>query len=133
MSDAVDIAAKFESWQALGFDAEKCPVRDVLANVGGKWTMLILMALAMREHRFNEMSRAIPDISKRMLTETLRRLERDGLIDREVFPTKPPSVVYRLAPSGRSFLGPLTDLVLWAEANHSGIQNARREFDAAAG
>ena len=74
----------------------------------------------------------MPDISKRMLTQTLRLLERDGLATRHVFPTKPPSVEYRLSPLGRSVLDPLAHLVGWAEANFPAIEAARSRFDAAA-
>jgi DNA-binding HxlR family transcriptional regulator len=100
--------------------------------VGQKWATLILVALAARERRFGELKRAIPDISKRMLTQTLRGLERDGLITRQVFATKPPSVEYALSPLGRSLLQPLAELVGWAERNHDAIQGRRERFDSAA-
>ena len=125
------IASLFESWRDVGFDAAACPVRNVLDRVGDKWTMLALVALASRPRRFSELHRAIPDISKRMLTQTLRDLERDGLVDREVFPTKPPMVRYSLSPVGWSVLNPLAALVGWAEANYAGIRQARTRFDAA--
>lgn len=69
---------------------EDCPVRDVLAHVGAKWSTLIIMTLGERPHRFGELRRAIPDISQRMLTQTLQHLQRDGLVSRRVFPTVPP-------------------------------------------
>ena len=125
------IETVFEAWQDRGFDAAACPVRNVLDRVGDKWTLLALVALAARPHRFSELHRAIPDISKRMLTQTLRALERDGLAERAVFPTKPPSVRYSLSPLGRSVLGPLAALVAWAEDSYSAIRAARARFDAA--
>jgi len=106
-------------------------VRDVLDKVGDKWTTLILIALATGPTRFGALSRAIPDISKRMLTQSLRMLERDGMISRHVFPTKPPSVEYRLTPLGVSIMEPLVQLVTWAEGRHADIRAAREKFDAA--
>jgi DNA-binding HxlR family transcriptional regulator len=118
-------------WQASAFDMGLCPVRDVLDKVGDKWTTLILIALAGGPMRFGALTRAIPDISKRMLTQSLRMLERDGMIGRQVFPTKPPSVEYRLTPLGASMLEPLVQLVTWAERHHDDIRAARERFDAA--
>ena len=126
------LAVRFEQWSADAFDASRCPVRSVLDRLGDKWSTLIVIALARRPHRFGEVRRAVPDISKRMLTQTLRDLERDGLISRQVFPTKPPSVEYRLTALGESLLEPLSALVAWAEANQAGIGAARVAFDTAA-
>ena len=131
MPDVVLLASSFAEWQAAGFDADACPIRNVLDRIADKWTMLVLVALAARARRFNELHRLLPDISKRMLTQTLRELERDGLASRHVFPTKPPSVEYRLAEMGRSVLEPLAGLVAWAEQNYPGIREARAQFDAA--
>lgn len=108
-----------------------CPVRDVLDHVAAKWTTLILIALGDGPLRFGELRRALPDISKRMLTQSLRDLERDGLLTRHVFPTKPPSVEYRLSPLGQSMLAPLGALVQWAAQAHPAIQQARQVYDAA--
>lgn len=113
-------------------DASQCPVRDVLDQLGDKWSLLILTALAERAFRFGELRREIGDISQRMLTQTLRDLQADGLIEREVFATTPPSVEYRLTPLGRSFLVPLGVLVDWAVANHPAIRVARAGFAARA-
>jgi DNA-binding HxlR family transcriptional regulator len=131
MSASAALADRFAKWQTLGFDPARCPVRDVLDHMGDKWTTLILIILAAKPRRFSEMHRTVPDISKRMLTQTLRQLERDGMVTRHVFPTKPPSVEYRLSPLGLSVLGPLAGLVEWAESSHAGIQRARARFDAA--
>ena len=109
--------------------AGNCPVRDVLDRVGGKWASLLMMALGVRPHRFGELKRAVPDISQRMLTQTLRDLQRDGLISRHVFATVPPSVEYRLTVLGESMLPPFMALAAWANANHDAIRAARMAFD----
>jgi len=110
------------------FDPQ-CPVRDVLDRIGDKWSTLILVTLANGPHRFSAVQRAIPDISKRMLTQTFRDLERDGMIARQVFPTKPPSVEYRLTPLGETILKPLAALVRWADRSHAAINHARLAYD----
>ena len=125
------LGSVFDAWQDGGFDAAACPVRNVLDRIGDKWTLLALVALAARPRRFSELHRAIPDISKRMLTQTLRELERDGLADRQVFPTKPPKVQYSLSPLGLSVMTPLAALVGWAEDSYPAIRDARQRFDAA--
>ena len=111
---------------------QNCAVRDVLDQIADKWSVLIIIALAERPHRFGELKRAIEDISQRMLTQTLRDLQADGLIEREVFPTTPPAVEYRLSPLGQSFLTPLSALVAWTEENHPAIREARDEYGKAA-
>ncbi len=126
------LADRFHRWSTQDFDASQCPVRGVLNALGDKWTTLIVMALSQGAHRFSGLQRAIPDISKRMLTQTLRDLERDGLITRQVFPTKPPSVEYALTPLGLSLLDPLVNLIAWAEGNQARIAAARSAFDEAA-
>ena len=103
-----------------------------MQQIGGKWSTLLLEVLADRPYRFGELRRMIPDISQRMLTQTLRELQAGGLIEREVFPTTPPSVEYRLSPLGQSFLAPLSALVSWAFTNHPAIREARVEFAKAA-
>jgi DNA-binding HxlR family transcriptional regulator len=114
-------------------DFDNCPVRDMMQQIGGKWSTLLLEALAARPYRFGELRRKIPDISQRMLTQTLRDLQRDGYIEREVFPTKPPSVEYRMTELGRSLYGPLAELLNWAEANHEAVRIARQRFDVSEG
>jgi len=110
----------------------ECPVRDVLDRIGDKWSTLILGSLSDGPRRFSALQRAVPDISKRMLTQTLRELERDGLIARAVFPTKPPSVEYRLTLLGETMLEPFTALIQWADRSHAAIKTAREAFDASA-
>ena len=104
-----------------------------MRQIGGKWSTLLLEALASRPYRFGELRRKIPDISQRMLTQTLRDLQRDGYIEREVFPTMPPSVEYRITKLGQSLYVPLAQLLNWAEANHDAVKAARSRFDEATG
>ena len=126
------LADKFTRWLSFGFDPVQCPVRNLLDRLGDRWSMLLISALAGGPMRFSALARAVPDISKRMLTQTLRTLETDGLVSREVKPTVPPSVTYALTPLGESFAGPLIGLVDWAEANFPAVQAARtRMADAA--
>jgi DNA-binding HxlR family transcriptional regulator len=112
-----------------GFDPGNCPVRDVLGHLGDKWSTLIIGLLGDKAHRFGELRRAIPDISQRMLTQTLKDLQRDGLVDRTVFATVPPSVEYRLTPLGQSLLRPLGILIEWAEMHHGAIRLARQVYE----
>ncbi|WP_174800828.1 winged helix-turn-helix transcriptional regulator [Martelella limonii] len=109
--------------------ADGCPVRDVLSQVSGKWSTLLMMALSGGALRFAELKRVTPDISQRMLTKTLRDLQRDGFITRTVFPSKPPKVVYELTDTGRSFLVPFSALVQWSLDYHEIIRASRRDFD----
>jgi DNA-binding HxlR family transcriptional regulator len=134
MGDALSVIERFSRYQSddtQSVESVHCPVRDVLDRIGDKWSMLLIMTLATRPRRFSELHRAIRDISKRMLTQTLRDLERDGLITRHVFPTKPPSVEYGLSPLGQSLLDPMASLVDWADRRYSDIHAARVRFDEA--
>ena len=107
-------------------------VSEVLSRVGDKWTILVVSELGNGAKRFNEIRRALGSISQRMLTLTLRGLERDGLVTRTVFPTIPPKVEYELTKLGRSLLEPVSGIGLWARQNRAAIQAARQRFDAAA-
>jgi DNA-binding HxlR family transcriptional regulator len=107
-------------------------VSSVLARVGDKWTVLIVALLGDGPKRFNEIKRMVGGISQRMLTLTLRGLERDGLVTRTVFPTVPPRVDYELTPLGRSLWEPVEALGAWARAHQPEIEGARRRFDARA-
>ena len=102
---------------------------EVLARVGDKWTVLVVSVLGAGPKRFNELRRALGSISQRMLTLTLRGLERDGLVTRTVFPTVPPRVVYELTELGGSLLVPVSSLGSWARQHRSAIQQARLRFD----
>ena len=113
-------------------EPEDCrAVSEVLSRVGDKWTVLVVWTLGDRPKRFNELRKALGSISQRMLTLTLRALERDGLVTRTVFPTIPPRVDYELTRLGRSLLDPVSELGLWARKNRTAIQDARSRFDAA--
>ena len=103
-----------------------CPIRDVLDRIGDQWSLLILEALAPRTLRFNELSRAIGDISRQMLSRTLKRLEADGFVQRTLYPEVPPRVEYTLTGLGHSFLVPMQQLVHWADAHHEDICRSRR-------
>jgi len=104
-------------------------ISGVLARIGDKWSVLIVSRLGAGARRFNELKREIGGISQRMLTLTLRGLERDGLIQRTVFPTVPPRVEYALTPLGFSLLEPVTALGDWALANKTKIAAAQQKFD----
>ena len=105
-------------------------VSEVLARIGDKWTVLVVSTLGGGPKRFNELRRALGSISQRMLTLTLRGLERDGLVTRTVFPTVPPRVDYELTRLGRSLLEPVNGLSLWARKHRAAIVDARLRFDA---
>jgi DNA-binding HxlR family transcriptional regulator len=107
-------------------------VSEVLSRVGDKWTILVVSDLGPGRKRFNEIRRALGSISQRMLTLTLRGLERDGLVTRTVFPTIPPRVDYELTKLGHSLLEPVSGIGLWARQNRAAIEDARRRFDATA-
>ena len=113
--------------------AEACrPITDILTRVGDKWSVMVVMLLGNGTKRFNEMRRLIGGISQRMLTLTLRGLERDGLVTRTVFPTVPPRVDYALTDLGRSLLIPISALGAWAYGHRDAIDAARLAFDARA-
>lgn len=118
---------------AAGDDPEAClAVRDVLARVGDKWSLLIVGRLAEGPMRFNALRRAVEGVSQRMLTLTLRNLERDGLVIRTIHSGVPPAVEYALSPVGRTLLQPVSALVAWADANRVAMSQARQSFDDAA-
>jgi len=129
MDDArMAVATKIGEWQQMGLDADRCPVRNLLDRIGDRWSILLLTMLAAGPMRFNALARAVPDISKRMLSQTLRNLETDGLIDRTVEPSVPPRVTYSQTALGQSLMGPMLGLIYWAEANHAQVQAARQRM-----
>ncbi|KMO19840.1 winged helix-turn-helix transcriptional regulator [Methylobacterium platani] len=105
---------------------QPCAIRDVLDWIGDQWSLLVLATLAPGVKRFSQLEREIGDVSKQMLSKTLRRLEQDGFVAREVHAEVPPRVEYRLTPLGMSFLEPMRGLIRWAEANQAAIAAARR-------
>ena len=108
--------------------ANLCPIRSVLDRLGDRWTVLVLVELRKGTQRFSVLRRAIPDISPRMLSQTVRRLEQDGLIFREVFPTIPPRVEYTMTPLGLSFVESLGAVVTWAAENMEAVMAAREAY-----
>ena len=106
-----------------------CQAREVLGMVGDKWSLLIVRHLSQGPRRFTELKRAVDGISQRMLTVTLRRLERDGLITRTVHPTVPPRVDYALTPMGRTLLDTVRNLLEWADEHLPEIDAARAAYD----
>ena len=105
-----------------------CPIRNVLARVGDKWSLLVLYNLQHREPvRFKELQRQIPDISQKSLTQTLRTLEEDGFVTREVFPEVPPRVEYTLTPRALSFLPLVENMIKWATENMEEIIKDREK------
>lgn len=111
---------------------EACPVTEVIDHVSGKWSIGILIAAAHGPVRFTELERTINGISRRMLTLNLRKLERDGLLVRTVYPTVPPKVEYSLTPIARELHASLAGLVGWAERHRSAIAESRAAYDTAA-
>ncbi|OQR59517.1 transcriptional regulator [Streptomyces maremycinicus] len=111
-------------------NAHACPVREVLDRVSGKWSVQILVAAAHGPIRFTELERSIEGISRRMLTLTLRNLERDGLVTRTVHPTVPPKVEYELTAVAQELHETLQRLTNWAERNRVYIAEARAAYDA---
>jgi DNA-binding HxlR family transcriptional regulator len=109
---------------------EDCqPISELLGHVGDKWTIMVIRALGDGPTRHNELQRSIGGISQKMLTATLRTLERDGFVTRTIFATVPPRVDYALTGLGRELLVPVTALAKWAQANQTRIDAARATFD----
>jgi DNA-binding HxlR family transcriptional regulator len=108
--------------------AAQCPVRDVLDRIGDRWSLLVLATLSNGTMRFTVLKRAVGDISQRMLAQTLRTLEQDGLVSRKIYPSIPPKVEYTLTALGESLLEKLTPLYQWAEENHEAVKAARAAY-----
>lgn len=106
-----------------------CPSRVVFARIGDKWATLVMTVLADGPLRFSELRQRVQVVTPKVLTQTLRALERDGLIEREVFAQVPPRVDYELTPLGQTLLEPLTTLRHWAENNVSAMLRARDDYD----
>jgi DNA-binding HxlR family transcriptional regulator len=107
-----------------------CPSRTVLDRIGDRWTVLVVGSLAQRRMRFSELARQIDGVSQKMLTQTLRGLERDGLVTRTVHPEVPPRVEYELTDTGRTLIAPLASLDAWAREHIGTIVSARATYDA---
>lgn len=123
---------KNDSEHCLRSDEDEAAIRELLSRIGDKWSVLVIVALAKspkHRARFSELRKMIPGISQRMLTATLRSLERDGLLIRELFPEVPPRVEYELTPLGFSLLDTLKRLVAWVSKNWLEVREARNKFD----
>jgi DNA-binding HxlR family transcriptional regulator len=112
------------------YDAS-CPSRGTLHRLGDKWSLLIVNLLRDRTMRFAELQRRIEGVSQKMLTQTLRGLERDGLVERKVYPEVPPRVEYRLTSMGRSLVGPVSSVVKWTTRHLGEIEAAQSRYDRA--
>jgi DNA-binding HxlR family transcriptional regulator len=117
--------------KAIDVHSPECmKVSQVLSRLGDKWSVLVIMMLRERSQRFSELKRGIEDISQRMLTLTLRNLERDGLVSRTVTPSIPPRVDYELTPLGRSLAEPVQALGMWVFRNIGALSAAQARYDA---
>lgn len=123
-----DISVNFKDAEMLD-ENEYIAAREILSRVGDKWSLYIVRCLKDQPLRFNELRRSIEGISQRMLTLTLRGLERDGLITRTVYASKPPRVDYELTEIGLTLVEPVVALLSWAERNRIYIHYSRRNFD----
>lgn len=108
-----------------------CPARQLLGQIGDKWTALVIGRLSEGRKRFSELRREVCGVSQKMLTQTLRQLERDGLLERTVYAEVPPRVEYELTELGRTLVGPIVALHEWAETHLPEIENARARYDSA--
>jgi DNA-binding HxlR family transcriptional regulator len=107
-----------------------CPTRVILDRIGDKWTVLAVLRLRNGPQRFTELRDGIGNVAPKVLTQTLRRLERDGLVTREIFAEVPPRVVYGLTPMGESLIKPITAVSEWAEEHLPAITTAQQQYDA---
>lgn len=115
--------------EQLDVYSQHCPTREILDRIADKWTTLIIGILMNGTARFGELRRRIDGISQKMLTQTLRDMERDGLVVRTVFAVIPPRVEYSLTDLGRTLCGPLEALAKWAEAHMHEVHDAQERFD----
>jgi DNA-binding HxlR family transcriptional regulator len=111
------------------YNTDDCPIRNVVAQIGDKWSLLILFALVDGADRFNSLKSRVVGISQRMLTQTLRDLEREGYVSRTVYAEVPVKVEYELTEMGRDLVKPLYQLVSWADSHQSEIQRSREAYD----
>ncbi|USD42994.1 helix-turn-helix transcriptional regulator [Vibrio sp. SCSIO 43135] len=123
------MAAQSQPERRVFYNNEECPVRNVVAQIGDKWSLLILFALVDGTDRFNSLKSRVEGISQRMLTQTLRDLEREGYVNRTVYPEVPVRVEYCLTEMGRDLVKPLYQLVTWAGDHKEDIERARKAYD----
>jgi DNA-binding HxlR family transcriptional regulator len=113
-------------WNAYDKD---CPTRIVLDRIADKWTVLIIGSLAVKIKRFGQLKREITGISQKVLTQTLKDLERDGIVIRKIYATVPPKVEYSLTPLGYTLISPIKSIKDWAETNIVSVLTAQKEYD----
>lgn len=113
----------------ISFTPAACRAREVLDRIGDKWSLYVISSLGEGTKRFTQLKRDVDGISQRMLTVTLRGLERDGIVSRTVYPVVPPRVDYALTPMGRTLLATVGTLVNWAEDHVEDIENSRAAYD----
>lgn len=116
--------------EPVGENHPTCQLRDILDRVGDKWSVLVMHLLGAGPRRYSELQRAVEGISQRMLTLTLRSLERDGLVERAVTPTSPPRVDYALTPVGQTLSAQVAELITWAEQHRAYVAASRARYDA---
>lgn len=119
----MDTARRFDAFSAT------CPAREILASVANKWTVLVLAVLIEDTTRFNELRRRVQGVTQKALTQTLRDLERLGLVSRRIYAEVPPRVEYSLTPLGRSLVKILDDIKAWTETHAPDVMLARQRFD----
>jgi len=120
---------KGNSEKRVFYNNDECPIRNVVAQIGDKWSVLILFALVDGPDRFNSLKTRVVGVSQRMLTQTLRDLEREGYVNRTVYPEVPVKVEYELTGMGKDLVKPLFQLVSWAESHHEEIKRSRKAYD----
>lgn len=123
MIQTESIEADVPDVMALG-----CPTRQTLNLISSLWTALVVHALAERTHRYSELKRRVEGVTHKMLAQTLRALERDGLVERRVYPVVPPKVEYTLTPLGQSLVPILDDLCHWSETHYDEVERSRAQF-----
>ncbi|UJQ95514.1 winged helix-turn-helix transcriptional regulator [Mariluticola halotolerans] len=126
----VEVTEAPEPSQPFEVNQDCALVSDLLSRIGDKWSILVVALLGNGKMRFSKLRREVGTISQKMLTTTLRNLERDGFVERTVYPTIPPKVEYELTELGRDLLCPVSALGRWAKANAEQVQTARERFDA---
>jgi DNA-binding HxlR family transcriptional regulator len=120
------VLAEEKKWNVFN---KNCPTRMVLDRIADKWTVLVVGALQSKTKRFGELKKEVDGVSQKMLTKTLRGMERDGLIKRKIYPTIPPKVEYSLTPLGVTLVDMLQNIQFWAENNIEKIISSQRKFD----
>ena len=123
------LCEEYQQWEKAGYKVP-CAVRNTLDRLGDKWSVLVVLRLGAGPVRFLALLRSVEGISQRMLTVTLRSLERDGLVSRKVYDTRPPSVEYSLTERGMTLLYPIKVLVDWSYEHTDAIEQSHEEFDA---